>query len=95
MRIKKHMTLPVLFRELAQLAARRSTYVSRGLVAGIFYTIALLSLYSSLRALNSFSGSSIQSVMGRGKMVLMVLTGLVTTGIYLVLPAMVVGTITT
>ncbi|NQU39780.1 MAG: ABC transporter permease subunit [Lentisphaerae bacterium] len=94
MRIKTQMTLPVLVRELAQLAARRSTYVSRGVVAGLFYAIALLSLYTTLHRLNSASAASVRSILGGGKMVMMLLTGMVTTGIYLILPAMVVGTIT-
>ena len=95
MRIRKQMTLPVLFRELAQLASRRSTYVSRGIVAGLLYVLGLLTLYSTLRALQSLSGLNIQSTLGQGKGVLMGLTWMVTIGIYLVLPAMVVGTITT
>ena len=89
------MTLPVLFRELAQLASRRATYVSRGIVAGLLYVLGLLTLYSTLRALQNVSGMNIQSTLGRGKGVLMGLTWMVTTGIYLILPAMVVGTITT
>jgi ABC-type transport system involved in multi-copper enzyme maturation permease subunit len=96
MRLKKHMTLPVLFRELSQLASQRSTYVMRGIVAAVFYLIAFVTVYTTLKVFQNVSSqSSISSVLGQGKTVLIGLTWAVTVGIYLIFPAMVVGTITT
>ncbi len=95
MRIMKHMALPVLFRELAQLASRRSTYVVRGLCAIALYVSALIMLSSILHLFLNIGSPNLRSVLGRGKEVLMALNIMVTLGVYVILPAMVVGTITT
>ena len=93
MRRMRHMTMPVLFRELAQLASQRSTYVVRGLCVAVFYIIGFLVLQEVFRSFHR--QHDIRRVLGQGKNVLMGLTHVVQVAIYLMLPAMVVGSITT
>lgn len=95
MRMKMRMTLPVLFRELVQLASRRGTYITRVACSLVLYGFSLVLLYNVLQRLNRGSSIGLGSVLGNGKMVLMTLHGVVVAGCFLILPAMVVSTITT
>lgn len=86
----------MLIRELTQIAVQRSTYITRGLTALILYVVALISLYAALRTLQTMNSvAGMRSVLGDGKAVLMGLSVAVSIGIYVILPAMVVGTVTT
>jgi len=86
-RLARSLQLPLLKKELSELAARRQTYAIRLGYAAILFMVACVLFYGNL----SSSGSG--SVLGRGRSMFVQLVELQFWGIYLLLPAMVCGVI--
>jgi len=81
--------LPVLAKDLTELAARRRTYIVRAVYAGVLFLIFALSLSSGLAK----AGRDPAAALGIGRQFFMVIVGLQIGGVYLLLPAMMGGCI--
>jgi ABC-type transport system involved in multi-copper enzyme maturation permease subunit len=82
--------VPLLVKDLTELAARRRTYIVRGLYAALLFTVFGLVLHSEAAGL--VGGSS--QLLGLGGRLFWWVVGLQLAGIYVFLPAMVSGCIT-
>jgi ABC-type transport system involved in multi-copper enzyme maturation permease subunit len=87
------ITLPVLMRELAQLATRRGTYIMRAVAGLALYGFGLAIIADSLHSYGN-TAARLQRVLGSGDDVLAGVHIMVQIGLHIILPAMVVGTIT-
>ncbi len=76
--------MPLLGRELVELAARKRTYVLRVLYASGLFVIVGLVLQEMLR----YGGDSYLNLMGSGRQIFSAIIGVQLAGIYLFLPAM-------
>lgn len=81
--------LPLLARELIDLANRRWTYVLRVVYAVLLFTMTCLILYNVLRQ----SGANPFNVLGEGREIFRTVVWLQFAGIYLFLPALMCGAI--
>jgi ABC-type transport system involved in multi-copper enzyme maturation permease subunit len=87
-RLARLWQLSLLIKELTELAARRRTYVVRLIYAGLLFVVACVLFYGGL------SSSGTASILGQGRPKFVQLVTLQLWGIYLLLPAMVCGVIT-
>ena len=81
--------LPVLAKDLTELAARRRTYIVRAVYAGLLFLIFAASVSSGLAE----AGRNPAAALGIGGDFFMVIFGLQVGGVYLLLPAMMAGCI--
>jgi len=81
--------LPVLAKDLTELAARRRTYIVRAVYAGVLFLIFALSLSAGLAE----AGRNNRAALGIGRRFFMIIVGLQVGGVYLLLPAMMAGCI--
>jgi ABC-type transport system involved in multi-copper enzyme maturation permease subunit len=89
-RLKTHLGLPLLAKELIEQAARKRTYIVRVAYAVLLFFVAFLFFYETLAA----SRGSPLAVLGRGRDLFMVLVQLQFAGIYLFMPAITCGVVT-
>lgn len=87
--LRPRLSMPVLTKELVELANRRRTYVVRFVYALLLFAAALLMLRELMR---SYGGSPF-GILGQGRQLFDVLVGLQFAGVYLFLPALVSGSI--
>ncbi len=85
-----HLGLPLLAKELIEQAARKRTYIVRVAYAALLFFVAFLFFYETLEA----SRGSPLAVLGRGRELFMVLVQLQFAGIYLFMPAITCGVVT-
>lgn len=90
-KLRRHATLPLLTKELVEMAARKRTYLLRVLYATLLFLVFGAMLYSMLDQ----AGGSPMSVLGQGRELFGMLVALQFVGIYLFLPAMMCSAITT
>jgi ABC-type transport system involved in multi-copper enzyme maturation permease subunit len=83
-------SFPLLAKELTEQAARRRTYVLRAIYAAALYGFALWVFWNQL---GSWSSNSF-AILGRGRELFEALAGLQFAGLYLFLPAMTCGVLT-
>lgn len=83
-------SLPLLARELTEQAARRRTFVIRTVYAAVLYGLAGFYLYERM----SHAGFSIDDLLGSGGEFLARFTGFQLAGVYLLLPAITCGVMT-
>lgn len=89
-KLRQRVTLPLLTKELVEMAARRRTYVMRVVYAALLFLVFGAMLYS----LVDQAGASPTSVLGHGRELFVMLVVLQFVGIYLFLPAMMCSAIT-
>lgn len=88
--LKTQLGLPLLGKELIEQAARKRTYIVRVAYASLLFFVAFLFFYETLAA----SVGSPLAVLGRGRDLYMVLVQLQFAGIYLFMPAITCGVLT-
>ncbi len=88
--MKTQLGLPLLGKELIEQAARKRTYIVRVAYASLLFFVAFLFFYETLRA----SAGSPLAVLGRGRDLYMILVQLQFAGIYLFMPAITCGVLT-
>ena len=89
-KLRRRTTLPLLTKELVEMAARKRTYVLRVVYAVLLFLVFGAMLYAMLDQ----AGASPMSVLGQGRQLFAMLIVLQFVGIYLFLPAMMCSAIT-
>ena len=93
MKFGRTFGLPLLGKELVEQAARKRTYITRAIYATLLF--AGFGLCYATTKISYFGPGSWVAMLGRGRMMFEYLTILQFLGIYLFLPAMMAGVITT
>src|SRR5260221_2972503 len=89
-RLFENFGLPLLGKELIEQAARKRTYVIRGLYAALLFFSSYLFFYEIMQV----GSASPLAVLGRGREMYATLVGLQFAGVYLFMPAMTCGVLT-